>query len=188
MGNANSATATPSTAADSSIPSAVNNTATIRTSTTTASEDHEECTACMDPGDDVTDTRDEAHGTTKKIPYAYMHSECPVNRRELGRASWAYLHTLAAFYPENPTQPHQEATADFMLNFARFYPCGYCADTSTQDMLRNPPRTASRQEFATWMCEIHNEVNDRLGKPMFDCSIEKVDERWRKGPPDGRCK
>ena len=29
--------------------------------------------------------------------YAYMHSECPLNRRELGRASWGYLHTLGKF-------------------------------------------------------------------------------------------
>ena len=35
------------------------------------------------------------------------------------------------------------------------------------------------------MCELHNEVNDRLGKPQFDC--DKVDERWRTGPADGSC-
>jgi len=30
------------------------------------------------------------------------------------------------------------------------------------------------------MCEMHNEVNERLGKDIFDCS--RVDERWRRDP------
>ena len=103
----------------------------------------------------------------------------------LYRASWAYLHTMAAFYPEAPSDDYARRMSEFMLAYARFYPCGYCADTTSDEMVRNPPRTQSRVEFALWMCEIHNEVNDRLGKPQFDCS--KVDVRWRKAPPDGRC-
>jgi len=34
-----------------------------------------------------------------------------------------------------------------------------------------------RKEFAQWMCEAHNHVNRKLGKPDFDCS--KVDQRWK---------
>ena len=34
-----------------------------------------------------------------------------------------------------------------------------------------------------WLCKIHNEVNEMLGKPSFDCS--RVLERWRDGPADG---
>eukprot|EP00039_Didymoeca_costata_P020945 m.342909 g.342909 ORF g.342909 m.342909 type:complete len:160 (-) comp22012_c0_seq1:73-552(-) len=131
--------------------------------------------ACKDGTDTV----------AKKEKFAYMHSECPVNRRELGRCSWAYLHTLAAYYPNDPTKEMEERMRNFMLEYGRMYPCGYCADTTTQEMIRNPPRTQSRHEFSQWMCEIHNEVNDRLNKPKFDCS--KVLERWRTGPPDGSC-
>jgi FAD-linked sulfhydryl oxidase len=49
----------------------------------------------------------------------------------------------------------------------------------------NAPRVSSRQEFGQWLCEAHNEVNQKLGKELFDCS--KVDERWRTGWKDGRC-
>lgn len=108
-----------------------------------------------------------------------MHSECPLTRKEVGRASWAFLHTLAAYYPEAPSRAHQEDMHAFVKSYARFYPCGYCADTTSQELIRNPPRLQSRADFQQWMCEIHNEVNDRLGKPIFDCS--KVDERWRTG-------
>ena len=90
-----------------------------------------------------------------------MDSGCPVNRRELGRASWAFLHTMAAYYPENPTSEQQELMNDFMHKFAVVYPCGYCGDTTWQEMMRNPPNVSSRREFALWMCQLHNEVNDR---------------------------
>ena len=51
--------------------------------------------------------------------------------------------------------------------------------------VRNPPIVDTRVNFSKWVCELHNEVNDRLGKPQFDCS--KVLERWRTGPADGSC-
>jgi hypothetical protein len=38
------------------------------------------------------------------------------------------------------------------------YPCGYCADTTSGEMIVNPPRVRSRAEFALWMCKLHNEV------------------------------
>lgn len=116
---------------------------------------------------------------------AYMHSGCPANRKEVGRATWAFLHTMAAYYPENPTDAQQKEMHDFMLALGRVYPCGYCADRTSEEMVVNPPRTQNQTVFAQWMCEIHNEVNERLGKPVFDCS--KVGERWKYGPPDGSC-
>ena len=73
-----------------------------------------------------------------------------------------------------------------MVAFGHVYPCGYCADTTSGEMRVNPPRTGSRVEFAQWMCELHNEVNERLNKPVFDCRL--VDERWRTGPADGSCR
>ena len=49
----------------------------------------------------------------------------------------------------------------------------------------SPPATENRVQFSQWMCGLHNEVNSRLGKPIFDCS--KVDERWLDGWKDGSC-
>ncbi len=108
-----------------------------------------------------------------------------MNRRELGRASWAYLHTLAAYYPEAPTKAQQDDMRSFITAYARWYPCGYCADRTRDEMIRNPPKLASQKEFAFWMCEIHNEVNDRMGKDLFDCEL--VQQRWKTGPKDGSC-
>ena len=49
----------------------------------------------------------------------------------------------------------------------------------------SPPATENRIKFSQWMCNLHNDVNARLGKPIFDCS--KVDERWLDGWKDGSC-
>jgi hypothetical protein len=40
----------------------------------------------------------------------------------------------------------------------------------------------NRKEIEQWMCEMHNEVNQRLGKEQFDC--KRVRERWKDGPAD----
>jgi hypothetical protein len=32
-----------------------------------------------------------------------------------------------------------------------------------------------------WCCELHNDVNAKLHKPAFVCSIKELDLRWRDG-------
>lgn len=41
-------------------------------------------------------------------------------------------------------------------------------------------RTDSRESLCMWLCEQHNIVNEKLGKPTFQCSMKNLDERWRK--------
>ena len=117
--------------------------------------------------------------------YAYSHSACPLNRAELGRAAWAHLHTTAAYYPLQPSDSQQRDMREFMLLYVRQYPCLYCRDRTMEEVDRNPPRVVDRSQLAEWLCEVHNEVNERLGKAAFDC--RRVDERWRTGPSDGSC-
>ena len=49
----------------------------------------------------------------------------------------------------------------------------------------NTPDTSNQLNFSQWLCRLHNDVNKKLGKPIFDCS--KVNERWRDGWKDGSC-
>lgn len=52
-------------------------------------------------------------------------------------------------------------------------------------MQKNPPDVSGREQLSKWLCGVHNEVNERLGKDQFDCS--RVLERWKDGPKDGSC-
>ena len=110
---------------------------------------------------------------------------CPPDVEQLGRATWTFLHTTAAYYPEKPT-PSQRANMLMLLrSLPVLYPCTWCADDFGNDINRNPPDVSGRGPLSRWLCERHNEVNEKLGKEKFNCA--KVDERWKDGPPDGSC-
>lgn len=112
-------------------------------------------------------------------------SQCPLDKDELGRASWSLFHTMAAYYPEKPTNEEQLQMKNLINSLARFYPCETCAKDFKKDIKENPPRTENRLELSRWWCNMHNKVNKKLGKPLFDCS--KLDQRWLDGWSDGSC-
>ena len=110
---------------------------------------------------------------------------CPPDVEQLGRATWTFLHTTAAYYPEKPT-PTQRANMLMLLrSIPVLYPCTWCADDFGKDINQHPPDVSGRSALSRWLCERHNEVNEKLGKERFNCA--KVDERWKDGPPDGSC-
>lgn len=53
--------------------------------------------------------------------------QCPLDREELGRNTWGFLHTMAAYYPEQPTSEQKNDMNQFIRLFSKFYPCDYCA-------------------------------------------------------------
>ncbi|XP_053207672.1 LOW QUALITY PROTEIN: FAD-linked sulfhydryl oxidase ALR-like [Panonychus citri] len=108
------------------------------------------------------------------------HVDCPVDKDDLGRASWTFLHTMAAYYPDKPTDYQRSEMKQFIDLFSKFYPCSHCAKDMRDDI-----KVDSRKSFSLWMCNLHNKVNKKLSKPLFDCS--NVDERWLTGPPNGKC-
>jgi len=110
---------------------------------------------------------------------------CPPDRQELGASTWSLLHSVAAYFPDKPTPAQQADAKIFLSTFSRLYPCHECAEDLRQDLKELPPRVSSSKEFSEWMCQLHNRVNVKLGKPTFDCS--KVFERWRDGWKDGSC-
>lgn len=49
----------------------------------------------------------------------------------------------------------------------------------------DPPKVESQEALSQWLCRMHNKVNVKLGKEIFDC--KKINERWRDGWLDGSC-
>ncbi|KAL3417900.1 FAD-linked sulfhydryl oxidase erv2 [Phlyctema vagabunda] len=91
-------------------------------------------------------------------------------KAELGHASWKLFHTMMAKFPDKPTEDDSTALRNYIHLFARLYPCGDCARHFQQLLSKFPPQVTSRSSAAAWACHVHNEVNKRLKKPLFDCT------------------
>ncbi|GAA5982410.1 hypothetical protein JCM5350_000400 [Sporobolomyces pararoseus] len=116
-----------------------------------------------------------------------LPDDCPPDVERLGRHTWTFLHTTASYFPPTPTIHQQSSMLSLLRSLPTLYPCGNCADHLGEYMKLNPPEEAvkTRNGVEKWMCQAHNEVNERLGKEKFEC--ENVGQRWRDGWKDGHC-
>ncbi|GAW79077.1 FAD-linked sulfhydryl oxidase ERV1 [Plasmodium gonderi] len=99
----------------------------------------------------------------------------PPDREEIGRASWLILHTISANYPEKPTDEDKKKHTNFFYAFANLYPCHICK-LDLFDNLKNYQMTCqNRNDFSSFIYNLHNKVNEDIGKPLFPCSnIQEV--------------
>ncbi|KAJ8687750.1 hypothetical protein QAD02_023544 [Eretmocerus hayati] len=125
---------------------------------------------------------DSKNGTN---PAASTRKDCPLDKDSLGSQTWAFLHTMAANYPPEPTAEQKKDMKTFFRLLAEFYPCHICAADLQIHLKESPPQTDSQHQLSQWLCKIHNDINKKLDKPIFDCKL--VNQRWRDGWLDGSC-
>lgn len=134
-------------------------------------------------------TSSSTSGTSASTPVAKDRSECPPDTVELGRSTWTFLHTTAAYYPDKPSAAQKTHMTNLLSSLPSLYPCTWCADDFGESIKANPPQPAveSATKLNEWLCRRHNEVNKKLGKPEFQCDWKNIMRRWKDGPEDGSC-
>lgn len=108
--------------------------------------------------------------------------ECPPDGGQIGRGTWTLLHLIAAKYPDSPSEQQKKDVTLFLTILGRIYPCWTCASDFQEYMKENAIKADSKDVLGKWLCDAHNEVNVKLGKPKFDCNIWK--KRWKDGGDD----
>ncbi|KAL6780196.1 ERV1B [Auxenochlorella protothecoides x Auxenochlorella symbiontica] len=103
-------------------------------------------------------------------------SQSAARRQESGAGG--HCHSLWVVMYSGKTRHQQICQAVLQIDIlTRMYPCGECAAHFKELVRNNPPRVASGPELQQYMCELHNQVNQRLRKPAFNCALAGA--RWR---------
>jgi Erv1 / Alr family len=65
--------------------------------------------------------------------------EKPPDKRELGRATWTAFHTLAANFPDEPTEEDKKSATYFVQSLTKLYPCKVCREHFDRFVSVQPP-------------------------------------------------
>ena len=120
-------------------------------------------------------------------PASVGRKDCPADTEALGRSTWTFLHTTAAYYPVVAPARTQTQMRNLLSSLSILYPCVPCAEDFQDKVKEHPPDVSGREALSRWLCERHNEVNEKLGKESFSCDWRSLNGRWKDGPDDGSC-
>lgn len=98
---------------------------------------------------------------------------------QLGRYVWEWLHTCVEHWaadPAAPTRAEQEGAVAFFTGLAVVFHCEVCRPHLVHALAARPVAAAvrSRAALRQWLVDLHNDVNDRLGKPRVDAATAEA--------------
>ena len=89
-----------------------------------------------------------------------------------GASGWTLLHCVGFSYPEAPTYAERRDMLAFLTSVGYVLPCKKCRAHYTAYVnthLRSPdsPALQNRDTLSRFLCDLHNDVNRRLGRPTM---------------------
>lgn len=98
-------------------------------------------------------------------------------RATMGHHAWIFLHSIAAAYPDEPTDQDKEGLKELFSSIGKIFPCQECKGHFNNMIAENPLVDTNKKEVIYYFCKLHNLVNVRLQKRVFDC--DKAFEYWK---------
>ena len=93
-----------------------------------------------------------------------------------GPALWTVMHSFAYAYPDRPTFEERAAATAFLDSLRDLIPCPECKKHYAENMETNSPNLETRQAFAAWVVDLHNNVNGRLKRRAW--TPEEAERHW----------
>jgi hypothetical protein len=86
-----------------------------------------------------------------------------------GPLFWHTIHIVALGYSDQPTYAQKKAAKEFYESLAFLIPCPVCREHYETHLQKNPltPHLDRRDDLFRWTVNVHNEVNQLLGKPRL---------------------
>jgi hypothetical protein len=82
---------------------------------------------------------------------------------------WHTIHIVALGYPKDPSYAQKRAAKEFFESLGHLIPCPTCRDHYVVHMNKMPitPHLDRKEDLFRWTVELHNVVNQSLGKPIY---------------------
>ena len=82
---------------------------------------------------------------------------------------WHTIHIIALGYPAEPAYGDKKATKEFFESLQFLIPCPICRQHYTSHLVKLPigPSLDSRKDLFRWTVNLHNDVNEMLGKRKY---------------------
>jgi FAD-linked sulfhydryl oxidase len=80
---------------------------------------------------------------------------------------WTTMHIVSLGSPAAPSTEEKEGIRMFYESLQIVIPCPICRTHYKEALATIPIRLGSRNELVEWVYDIHNHVNEQLGKPVF---------------------
>ena len=101
----------------------------------------------------------------------------PLTKDKISPAVWSVLHNYTALKVKDPGAPRKLKAIErtkfkLLLNESiESISCDDCRVHAKEYLKTNPPNVKTDIEAFNFTCNFHNSINQKLGKPTYDCSV-----------------